>query len=56
MNEDIRPGKFDWWLYQEREWLKFMVRHHEDTLKHFKKMLRVMESRIARWERYVAGE
>jgi len=42
-----------WFLYDERQWLLFIISNAEETIVRCKKQLADINIRIARWENYL---
>ena len=49
----MQPIRNSWFLYKERIWLLFMLKHHNDMIAHFTKLLKEIDTRIEIWENYL---
>ena len=49
----MRPIRDSWFLYQERDWLLFILKQHKDMVVHFTKLLEGIDARIETWENYL---
>jgi len=51
--KSMQPIRNSWFLYKERIWLLFMLKHHKDMIAHFTKLLKEIDTRIEIWENYL---